>query len=391
MPDHETNKNHIWLRRIRIAQHAPSSSSRQSESVRPKPLAAWQELPLAWISYLETLLHKEQIRGRSGERKALLEGAETSLREAREACTTPRWRRILRYFRAKSGYQERIWSHIRVADTNMLALASDADLRARVSEVGAMVHHHISKQSPQRKAFDAAEKRIGQSEGPVARQDRQVLVNALGISYSSLDGKYRRVRVMANLLWLLTAAAVLGLVGLAFWGRFDKQTLDLCFLPDPPGTKVVCPSGEKFIPPGGAPPAVSMTDPENVIVGEQADNWDVLTVEATGLIGAAFTVVASVHRMHDSHSTPYRLPMAAAVLKFPMGGLSALAGLLLIKAAFIPGLSNLDSSSQILGWAIIFGASQHLVTHLVDRRAEETIASVRQPPHPPAGSGQQAA
>jgi hypothetical protein len=68
------------------------------------------------------------------------------------------------------------------------------------------------------------------------------------------------------------------------------------------------------------------------------------------------------------------------VLKFPVGALSAVAGILLIKGAFVPGLSDLDSSAQILGWSVVFGAAQHLVTHIVDQRAEEALSGVRRPP-----------
>ena len=77
------------------------------------------------------------------------------------------------------------------------------------------------------------------------------------------------------------------------------------------------------------------------------------------------------------------LPLSAALLKFPTGALTAFVGVLLIRGAFIPGLSDLDSSPQIVAWAVIFGASQHLVTRFVDARARETLADVGRPPTDP--------
>jgi hypothetical protein len=70
------------------------------------------------------------------------------------------------------------------------------------------------------------------------------------------------------------------------------------------------------------------------------------------------------------------LPLASAVLKLPTGALSAFLGLLLVRGAFVPGLSDLDSRAQVLAWAAAFGAAQHLVTRLVDDRAQMTLSEV---------------
>jgi hypothetical protein len=71
------------------------------------------------------------------------------------------------------------------------------------------------------------------------------------------------------------------------------------------------------------------------------------------------------------------LPLASAVLKLPTGALSAFLGLLLIRGAFVPGLSDLDSRAQVLAWAAAFGAAHHLVTRLVDDRAQKAAAQAR--------------
>ncbi|MFD3617440.1 hypothetical protein ACFWWT_19800 [Streptomyces sp. NPDC058676] len=81
------------------------------------------------------------------------------------------------------------------------------------------------------------------------------------------------------------------------------------------------------------------------------------------------------------------LPLSAALLKFPTGALTAFIGVLLIRGAFIPGLSDLDSSPQIVAWAVIFGAAQHLVPRFVDARARETLSGVGRPPTDPEPDG----
>jgi hypothetical protein len=50
-------------------------------------------------------------------------------------------------------------------------------------------------------------------------------------------------------------------------------------------------------------------------------------------------------------ATPYSLPTALAFLKVPTGALTAVLGIVLLRGQFIPGLSALDTSGQILAWA----------------------------------------
>ena len=69
--------------------------------------------------------------------------------------------------------------------------------------------------------------------------------------------------------------------------------------------------------------------------------------------------------------------MAVALLKLPSGALTAILGLLLMRGEFVPGLSALDSSAQIIAWAVIFGYSQQLFTRFVDDRAKTVLDNVR--------------
>jgi hypothetical protein len=44
-----------------------------------------------------------------------------------------------------------------------------------------------------------------------------------------------------------------------------------------------------------------------------------------------------------------------------------------MRGGFVPGLSDLDSSAQIIAWALVFGYSQELFTRLVDRQAQTVL------------------
>jgi hypothetical protein len=85
------------------------------------------------------------------------------------------------------------------------------------------------------------------------------------------------------------------------------------------------------------------------------------------------TATVGLRKVRGS-ADPYSIPVALALLKLPTGALTAFLGLLLIKAGFVPGLSALDSSAQIVAWAIVFGYAQELFTSLVDRQALTVLA-----------------
>ena len=76
-------------------------------------------------------------------------------------------------------------------------------------------------------------------------------------------------------------------------------------------------------------------------------------------------------------SEPYGLPVAIAALKLPTGAITAFLGLLLMRGQFIPGLSALDTSAQIIAWAIVFGYAQQLFTRFVDQQAHSVLGTVR--------------
>jgi hypothetical protein len=99
-------------------------------------------------------------------------------------------------------------------------------------------------------------------------------------------------------------------------------------------------------------------------------------VELIGLAAAAVAAAAAIRGIRGS-SEPHGLPVAVAVLKMPTGAVTALLGLLLMRGGFVPGLTALDTSAQILAWALVFGYAQQLFTRLVDQQAQTVLQAVR--------------
>jgi hypothetical protein len=103
---------------------------------------------------------------------------------------------------------------------------------------------------------------------------------------------------------------------------------------------------------------------------------DLLIVELVGLVAAAVAAAAAIRGIRGS-SERYGLPVALAALKLPTGAVTAFLGLLLMRGQFVPGLTALDTSAQILAWALVFGYAQQLFTRLVDRQGQTVLDSVR--------------
>ena len=111
-------------------------------------------------------------------------------------------------------------------------------------------------------------------------------------------------------------------------------------------------------------------------IRDTASPQDLIVVELVGLTAAAIATAAAIRRIKGS-SERYGLPVALATLKLPTGAITAFLGLLLMRGQFVPGLSALDTSAQILAWALVFGYAQQLFTRLVDQQGQTVLDNVR--------------
>jgi hypothetical protein len=156
--------------------------------------------------------------------------------------------------------------------------------------------------------------------------------------------------------------------GLGILGALEPTLMPICFTPTP-DRKVVCPTQEN---PLLVPTSSARVDD---VINKTVSSWDIGLVELIGLVAAAVASALSLRRVRGT-STPYSLPVSLAALKLATGALTAFLGLMLMRGNFVPGLSALDSSAQILAWAIVFGYSQQLFTRLVDQQAQTVLDRV---------------
>lgn len=172
--------------------------------------------------------------------------------------------------------------------------------------------------------------------------------------YEVLDDKYAQLRSFRNIL-LLTTALVAGLVMLTI-GVVSRNPdwLPFCFPNETTGASgaagagLNCPTGEAT---------------------SAASGGDVVIVALLGSLGGSLAAALSIRNLRGT-STPYDVPVALAVLKVPLGALTAILALVAIRGEFVPGLSNLDSQGQILAYALVFGFGQQALSRLLDQRGQ---------------------
>jgi len=210
---------------------------------------------------------------------------------------------------------------------------------------------------------------------PIADADRCALVEARRTASWAERREHARLRSFRTVVVLTTITLAVIAVGLGLLGARDPRLMPLCFAPQGAAT-VVCPTATAAIGDGKTAPA-----PADVAttLRDAAAPGDVSVVMLLGMVGAAVTGAAAIRRMRGT-STPVAVPLLLLVLKLPTGALTAFLGLVLLHGQFVPGLSALDDSGQILAWAVIFGAAQQLVTGLVDKNAQAVLDSTGSTP-----------
>jgi hypothetical protein len=354
-----------------------------SASPTPKPeigghiSTAWREEARAraeGLRFLECWIRSQRYRGHSLD--GCIGSIDLHLTAAEDAVSRGSSRRIRRTWQALAGSPfESALANLDIAEVDLLRLADGSVLEGAQPSIQAHVNRFLAKDDPRRLALDELTK--GKTTGIPRRLDdeqRELLLNALFAANTQRRRNVARVRSFRNMLRAgIATGAVLAIV-LLLIGFLWRDAIPLCFTPETDGAvEVACPQRTRFI-------GLTPLDPAHVNVDSEMSATvkpgDILLVEFVGFLGAAVSVVALFRRLKRGTSTPYNVPFSLAILKLPAGAVSAVAGLLLMRADFVPGLSALDTPGQILGWALIFGIAQQLVTRVADSHGDALLEDV---------------
>jgi hypothetical protein len=258
---------------------------------------------------------------------------------------------------------EAAYQNLHAAEALIAVLYDRDEIQAEVPEAVARVEAQLDRDDP-RRSTAAAMLNAEFKDRPVSR-NRVELAKTIEVGHAGADRDHSRLRSFRNtVLASAGIVAVLVIVFAAYVSRNHDQ-FPLCFTPQDPGggnPLWVCPTHETQLT-SSRPLDDGATDPHVVVV-----------VALLGLLCGWFSAAVAIKNLTGT-STPYDVPLALALLKLPLGALTAIGVLIALQGDFVPGLSELDSQGQILAYALVFGYAQQLLTGLLDRRAESLLAT----------------
>jgi hypothetical protein len=343
--------------------------------------SAWREEAITRANELEGLAtwiegHRERERS-DGEvfayvREHLSAVRRTAAHEDRRPDGKPlgRWTRLMSAWRGAA--HERALGNLDAVEATLLRMAPGSYLCGEMPSLLAHVNRFLPKGDPRRARVEQLAAKAEVEELTAA--ERSAVVAALHAANSQRRRDLLRVRSFRNVIVVATTLLVPIAVGLALFGASQPTAIPLCFYPEEK-QKVVCPTEEVPVVTAGASGPEAAAIDIDPYIDDAVQPGDLLLVEVIGLIAAVLGSAIALRGLKGT-STPYSLGVALALLKVPLGALTAVLGLLLMSGGFVPGLSALDSSAQILAWALVFGSSQQLLSRFIDQRANTLLENV---------------
>jgi hypothetical protein len=248
------------------------------------------------------------------------------------------------------------YRHIHAAQTQILDLYDEDELRAEIPDAVARAQTALNREDPRQLTI------AGLSASPPELL-RPRLRRATVDSYGAIDTKHGQLRNFRNVLLMSAMLISLLVVATLVVVARRPHIMPLCFPRDVTT---------------GSNPVVTEQVGLNCPTRSHTDaptGGDVLVVALLGLLGGALAAALSIRNLKGTTSA-YDVPVALAWLKVPLGAMTAILALVAIRANFVPGLSALDSQEQILAYALVFGYAQQLLTGLIDKRALGLLDSV---------------
>jgi hypothetical protein len=331
--------------------------------------------------------------------KAVHRHIEAARQAARAEPLHPRRRFVLvrRVFR-NGPLIERAMSNLDAAEAQLLNLAPAHYVLGQMPCLLRHVQCHLPPADPARQEFERIVRRLGINDldRPLSRNrkdqspeykenmveaERGKIVTTVRAASSAALRERVRLRNFRNVVVVTTLFMTLPAIGVALTGFLNPALIPLCFAPQESGQAVVvCPTGQSApfsttLGTNAQQPGTQVEDIDDA-TKMTVSRQDLILVELVGLTAAAVAAAAAIRRIKGS-SERYGLPVALATLKLPTGAITAFLGLLLMRGQFVPGLSALDTSAQILAWALVFGYAQQLFTRFVDQQGQTVLNNVR--------------
>lgn len=360
--------------------------------------SGWREGTLTRAQELLTLSTLLTKGYPDSDREALLNAVTEHLDAARQVAApaeaVPRRRRP--WFRDGPPL-ERAISNLDAAEAHLVNLAPADYVLGQMPSILAHVQCHLLRTDPRRTELERIASRIGlrdpsrskhengevtlDEKRRVVNEERVKIVSAMRAAGSASLREQIRVRSFRNVVAFTTIVMLFLAIAVAVIGAVRPTLIPLCFAPEDAGQAVVvCPTAQSDPFPtstedGATQPSATTLQDIDTATADTATPLDLFVVELVGFVAAAVAAAGAIRGLRGS-SERYWLPAWLAFLKLPTGAVTAFLGLLLMRGQFVPGLSALDTSAQILAWALVFGYAQQIFTRLVDRQGQVVLDSV---------------
>ncbi len=366
--------------------------------------AGWREGTLTRARELTTLCDWAAVNTEVPEAGLFVDSITRHLEAAKEAAELARAHPKDRLPRLRTGaLRERAKSNLDAAEAQLLNFAPPDYVLGQLPGLLTHVQCHLIPSDPRRTEFERLARSLGLRDADhpsakgadtvearaaareehrrIVREERGAIVSAVRAASSASMREQVRVRSFRDVLVVTSALMGLLVIAIGVVGFVSPTLIPLCFAPEDGGEAVVvCPTAQSApfstsVQGEGASPATQAQDIDDY-TRDTVSPQDIFVVELVGLAAAAVAAAGAIRGIRGS-SERSNLPVVLAVLKLPTGAITAFLGLLLMRGQFVPGLSALDTSAQILAWALVFGYAQQLFTRLVDRQGQTVLDSVR--------------
>ena len=313
----------------------------------------------AWVA-----AHPDHNGGHAGMASAI----ERHLAAARETAAGQNTPRGLRTWQTMKGSSfERTLGNLDAVEVDLLRLAPPSLLKGALPSVEAHVNRFLPKHDPRRVAVNAVAANNGAA---IDEEQRSMLVAAQHAANTQRRRDLIRLRGFRNLLVGGIVIFTLLAVALAWIGYADPTAIPLCFSPENGGVvKIVVPARREAG--GGGESAVRQRSRRRRHGQHRRHLAGRARRPPRGGAGRR-RGPAQAQQHLDALRRAGRARGPEAPHRRTDGGGRAAADAGRVRA----GLSALDSSAQILGWAVVFGISQQLVTRFADNQATGLLENV---------------
>jgi hypothetical protein len=248
----------------------------------------------------------------------------------------------------------RAWEALHNAELVLLQIESDAAVSTAVPRLLAWIERTMDA-GRLREGHESALREESERKTGTGAPDRTKVRAALTDVISANARRYAGVRTFRNNLILVMLLLIVVLLGMAIWHAINPQFLPLCR--DVAEIK----NGNE-------------TTTKVCVTGPNARPWDIWILLAVGLFGGVLGIAFGFSETEEA--ARYDPRTWQTFLKPVTGAATALAAVIFLQSGVAIELT-IKGSAAIIGYALLFGFSQQLLTKFVDKRAETLITPTK--------------